>query len=84
MPKGAVMTFFNSLPRLVQFILLLIPGVNWVTELIVRITAVIESPKGTHNILGLVLSIIPFTGVILGYVDLVWVLVNKHLLWAND
>lgn len=78
------MTFFNSLPRLVQFILLLIPGVNWVTELIVRITAVIESPKGTHNILGLVLSIIPFTGVILGYVDLVWVLVNKHLLWAND
>ena len=60
------MKFFNSLPRIVQFILLLIPGVNWVVELIVRITAVVEKPKGTHNILGLVLSIIPFTGTILG------------------
>ncbi len=78
------MKTFNSLPRLVQFILLLIPGVNWVTELIVRITSVIESPKGTHNILGLVLAIIPFTGTILGWVDLVWVLVQHHLLWAND
>ena len=78
------MKFLNSLPRIVQFILLLIPGVNWVVELIVRITAVVEKPKGTHNILGLVLSIIPFTGTILGYVDLVWVLLYKHLLWAND
>ena len=78
------MKFFNSLPRIVQFILLLIPGVNWVVELIVRITAVVEKPKGTHNILGLVLSIIPFTGTILGYVDLVCVLLYKHLLWAND
>ena len=78
------MKFFNSLPRIVQFILLLIPGVNWVVELIVRITAVVEKPKGTHNIRGLVLSSIPFTGTILGYVDLVWVLLYKHLLWAND
>ena len=39
------MKFFNSLPRIVQFILLLIPGVNWVVELIVRIPAVVEKPK---------------------------------------
>ncbi len=30
------MTWFNKLPRLVQIILLLIPGVNWVVEIIVR------------------------------------------------
>ena len=78
------MTFFNKLPRIVQFILLLIPGVNWFTELFVRITSVIESPKGTHNILGLVLAIIPFTGTVLGWVDLVWVLLYNHLLWANE
>ena len=78
------MKFFNSLPRIVQFILLLIPGVNWVVELVVRITAVIENPKGTHNILGLVLAVIPFTGTILGYVDLVWVILYNQLLWAND
>ena len=28
--------WFNSLPRLIQIILLLIPGVNWVIELLVR------------------------------------------------
>ncbi len=78
------MKFFNSLPRLVQLILLLIPGVNWVVELVVRITSVIEKPHGTHNILGLVLAVIPFTGTILGYVDLVWVILYNHLLWAND
>ena len=78
------MKTFNSLPRLVQFILLLIPGVNWVIELVVRISAVIESPKGTHNILGLILAIIPITGTILGWVDLFLVLMYKHLLWAND
>lgn len=30
------MTWFNKLPRLVQIILLIIPGVNWVVEIIVR------------------------------------------------
>ena len=78
------MKTFNSLPRLVQFILLLIPGVNWVVEILVRVTSVIESPKGTHNILGLVLAIIPPTGTILGWVDLFWVLMHKHLLWAEE
>ena len=31
------MTWFNKLPRLVQIILLLIPGVNWVVEIVVTI-----------------------------------------------
>ena len=30
------MTWFNKQSRLVQIILLLIPGVNWITELLVR------------------------------------------------
>ena len=30
------MTWFNKLPRLVQIILLLIPGVNWAVEIVVR------------------------------------------------
>ena len=32
------MTWFNKQSRLVQLILLLIPGVNWVTEIVVRWT----------------------------------------------
>ncbi|MBQ8142888.1 MAG: hypothetical protein IJ194_07015 [Bacilli bacterium] len=74
------MKTFNSLPRLVQFLLLLIPGVNWITEIIVRITAVIEKPS-LGNILGLIIAII--VGFAFGWVDLVWVLLFKHLILAK-
>lgn len=76
------MKWFNSQSRLVQILLLLVPVVNWITEIVVRVTAVLEKPKGT-NILGLILAIIPFTGTILGWVDLVVVLLQNHLLWAD-
>ena len=36
MSKNGVVGWFNSLPRLAQLILLLIPGVNWVIEILVR------------------------------------------------
>jgi len=49
------MKWFNHLPRLVQFILLLIPVVGWIVEIYVRVTAVLEKPTG-GNILGLILS----------------------------
>ncbi len=37
---------FNSLPRLVQIILLLIPGINWLTEIIVRVSAALHGKAG--------------------------------------
>jgi hypothetical protein len=69
------MKWFNSQSRLIQLILLLIPGVNWIVELVVRFTALIEKPT-TENILGAILSLF---GIILGWVDLVWVLLFNHL-----
>ena len=74
------MKWFNSLPRLVQFILLLIPGVNWIVEIVVRLTALISKPDGKH-ILGFILYLLP-VGVVLAYVDFVWVLLYKHLILA--
>ena len=68
---------FQQLPRLVQFLLLLIPGVNWVTEIIVRISAVIETPS-LRNIIGLIIAIV--IGFVFGWVDLIWVLLFKHLI----
>ena len=68
---------FQKLPRLVQFLLLLIPGVNWITEIVVRVSAVIEKTDG-RNILGLILAI--FVGFVFGWVDLIWVLLFKHLI----
>ena len=69
------MKWFNSQSRLVQIILPLIPGVNWITEIIVRVSGVIQKPT-LGNILGLIFGIIiP----VFGWLDLVWVLLFKHL-----
>lgn len=76
-----IMKWFNSQSRLVQIILLLIPGINWITEIVVRVSAVLET-KSEKNLLGLILAILP-TGNILGWVDLVWVLVYNHLFLAD-
>lgn len=75
------MKWFNSQSRLVQIILLLIPGVNWITEIVVRVSAVLET-KSEKNLLGLILGVLP-TGNFLGWVDLVWVLVYNHLFLAD-
>jgi len=70
------MKWFNHQSRLVQIILLLIPGVNWITEVIVRVSAVIEKPTA-ENILGFIFGlIIP----VFGWLDLIWVLLFNHLL----
>jgi len=74
------MKWFNGLPRLVQIILLLIPGVNWFVEIVVRVTAVLEKPTG-ENILGLIFGI--FIPVIFGWVDLIWCLLFHHLFLAH-
>ena len=69
------MTWFNKQSRLVQFLLLLIPFVNWIVELAVRWGTYFK--KG--GIIRLVICIltIPF-GIIFGWVDLVWVLLFRR------
>ena len=70
------MTWFNNQSRLVQLILLLIPGVNWLTELIVRWSTFAK--KG--GLLRLIIClIVTFAGVFVGWLDLVWVLLFKKL-----
>jgi hypothetical protein len=71
---------FQSLPRLVQLILLLIPVVNWVTEIIVRVSTLLERPD-LHNVLGAIIVLI--FGLPLGWIDFIWVLLFKHLIFAR-
>lgn len=74
------MKWFNSLPRLVQMILLLIPVVNWVVELVVRWDCVIHKPG---NLINLILAIVvTFAGLVIGWVDFIWCLLFKHLICA--
>jgi hypothetical protein len=72
--------WFYKQSFLVQLILLLIPGVNWVVEVAVRWSAYLK----TGNLLTLVFAIItiPF-GIVFGWVDVVWLLVTGHLLFAK-
>lgn len=73
------MKWFNKQSRLIQLILLIIPVVNWIVEIIVRVTAVLEKPT-LGNILGLIFGIIiP----VFGWLDLVWVLLFNHLVLAS-
>ena len=70
---------FKSLPRLVQIILLLIPGVNWFTEILVRGSAALHG-KATLQVIVLIFAILP-TGVLLGWIDLFSChLFKKHIL----
>ena len=71
------MTWFNKQSRLVQLLLLLIPGVNWVTEIVVRWSTWLKK-GGLIRLIICVLVTIP-SGIAFGWFDLVWVLLFKKL-----
>lgn len=70
------MTWFNKQSRLIQLLLLLIPGVNWITEIVVRWST--WSKKGGLFRL-LICLIVTVCGFAFGYLDLIWVLLFKKL-----
>lgn len=71
--------WFEKQNRLIQLILLLIPFVNWVVEILVRLSALLTKPN-LKNVLGLIFGlIIP----IFGWLDLLWVLLFKHLILCD-
>lgn len=72
--------WFNDCSRLVQILLLLIPVVNWFVEVLVRGDEFLHT-KGLIDLVMLILAIISFG--ILGWVDLVWCLIFKHLIFAK-
>lgn len=70
------MKWFNKQSRLVQILLLLIPTVNFITEIVVRVSAILDKPS-FRNILGLVLALATFG--IWGWVDLIWIILYNRL-----
>ena len=70
------MTWFNKQSRLVQLLLLIIPFVNWVTEVVVRWST--WSKKG--GLLRLIICVVvTFFGAFVGWLDFIWVLLFKKL-----
>ena len=73
--------WFNSQSRLVQIILLLIPFVNWIMELGVRWSHFLEK----KSIVSLIVAIlVTFGGLFVGWIDLIWCLLFKHLILAGN
>lgn len=70
------MKWFSKQSRLVQLLLLLIPPINWVTEVVVRWSTWLK--KGGLLRLVICLLTIP-TGLLFGWLDFVWVLLFKKL-----
>ena len=71
------MTWFNKQSKLVQILLLLIPVVNWVTEIVVR-WSTWNKKGGLLRLLICILVTIP-SGIVFGWLDLVWVLLFNKL-----
>ena len=73
--------WFYKQSILMQLILLLIPGVNWVVEICIRWSAWLK----TKNLITLVVALlvtIP-SGIVIGWIDLVWLILFGHLLFAK-
>ena len=70
------MTWFNKQSRLVQILLLLIPVVNWFTEIVVRWSTWLK--KG--GLIRLVVCVlVTVFGIVIAWIDLIWVLLFKKL-----
>ena len=72
--------WFNRQSRIVQILLLLIPVVNWVVEILVRWSAFFT----TKSILQLIVAIlVTFFGLAFGWLDVIWCLLFKHMIFAK-
>ncbi len=70
------MTWFNKQSRLVQILLLLIPVVNWITEIVVRWTTFLKKPGLIRLIVCIIVTV--GGGFVFGWLDLIWILLFKH------
>ncbi len=73
--------WFYKQNKLVQLLLLLIPGVNWVVEIAVRWSAYFKRGKLLTLVFAILVTI-P-SGIVFGWIDLVWLLLFNHLLFAK-
>ena len=69
--------WFERQSRLVQLILLLIPGVNWIVEVLVRWSHALRTGTLLKYLIAILVTI-P-TGIIVGWLDMLWCLLFHHL-----
>ncbi|MCQ2815468.1 MAG: hypothetical protein MJ227_04295 [Bacilli bacterium] len=72
---------FNSLNKILRIVLLVIPFCNWIVELVLRWSLYLESKKSNDMIMA-ILSI--FFGAIIGWVDVVFLIINNETFTLKD
>ena len=73
---------FMGLDKIVRLILLFVPFVNWITELVIRWSIVLEK-KDVTSIVIAVLATIPFTGFFVGWIDFFYTLLKDKLAFLD-
>ncbi len=74
--------WFNSQSLLLKAILLLIPGVNWVMELLIRLSVMLRTKSVLHIVVFIVFLCVGW-GWFLGVIDFIYMLVTGHLIFAE-
>lgn len=70
-------TWFHNRNKIVQVILLIIPVINWFTEILVRWSAFLKK-GGVLRLIVCIIVTIP-AGIIIGWLDAIWTLVTNKL-----
>ncbi len=71
-------TLFHKQNKIIQVILLLIPFVNYITEILVRWSSFLRKGGALRLVISIIVTI-P-TGIIIGWLDAIWTLVFNKLL----
>lgn len=74
--------WFNNQSRLVQLILLIIPGVGWVVEFLVRLSIFLRTKSGVHLVVLIIFACIGW-GWFLNLIDLLYLVLTGHLILAE-
>lgn len=80
-----IMTFdkwFNKQSVLLKAILLLIPGVNWVMECLIRLSVMLRTKSVVHIVVFLLFLLVGW-GWFLGVIDFIYMLLTGHLILAD-
>ena len=74
--------WFNSQSIVIKAILLLIPGVNWVMELLIRLSVMLRTKSVLHIVVFIVFLCVGW-GWFLGVIDFIYMLLTGHLIFAE-
>lgn len=69
---------FKKLNKFVQILLLLIPGINWIVEIVLRWPQAVQKKTVGHIILAVLVTF--GLGVIIGWIDMLCIAINNKLI----